>query len=61
MAAQHIGTDELSRPLEVVSRMLALQAQDFPGVKWSVGIRQAGGTERAVEATFDAKSAAAGT
>jgi hypothetical protein len=54
IAAQHIGGRELSRPLDVVRRMLALQAQDFPGVKWSVGIRQTGATERAVEAACDA-------
>jgi hypothetical protein len=34
--------------------MLALQAQDFPGAKWSVGLRQAGATEAAVEAACDA-------
>ena len=54
MAAQHIGSGELSTPLDVVRRMLALQAQDFPGVKWSVGIRQTGGTEVAVETACDA-------
>lgn len=53
MVAQHIGRVEPSRPLEVVRRMLALQAQDFPGVKWSVGIRQTGATEVAVEAACD--------
>ena len=54
MVAQQIGGGELSRPLEVVRRMLALQAQDFPGVKWSVGIRQTGATEVAVETACDA-------
>ncbi len=34
--------------------MLALQAQDFPGAKWSVGLRQRDGTEAAVEAARDA-------
>ncbi len=54
MAAQHIGTREVSRPVEVVRRLLALQGQDFQGVKWSVGVRQAGATEGAVEAACDA-------
>ena len=31
-----------------------MQAQDFPGVKWSVGLRVAGTTEAAVEAACDA-------
>jgi hypothetical protein len=34
--------------------MLAMQAQDFPGVKWSIGLRQPGATEAAVEAACDA-------
>jgi hypothetical protein len=54
MVAQQIGRGEASSPLEVVRRMLAMQAQDFPGVKWSVGIRGAGTTEAAVEAACDA-------
>ena len=54
IAAQHIGSGELSRPLDVVRRMLAMQAQDLPGVLWSVGLRQAGATEGMVHAAFDA-------
>ena len=54
MAAQHVGGGELSTPVEDVRWMLALQAQDFPGVKWSVGLRQVGATEAAVEAACDA-------
>ena len=34
--------------------MLALQAQDFPGVKWSVGLRYAGATVGGVDAALDA-------
>ena len=34
--------------------MLALQGQDLPGAKWSIGLRGAGGTERDVDAAFDA-------
>ncbi len=32
--------------------MLALQAQDFPGVKWSVGLRHQASSEAAVDAAF---------
>ena len=53
MAAQHIGGRGLSTPVEAVRWMLALQGQDFPGVKWSVGLRHAGATEAAVEAACD--------
>ena len=53
MAAQRIGARERSTPVEVVRWMLAMQAQDFPGVKWSVGLRQVDATESAVEAACD--------
>ena len=34
--------------------MLAVQAQDLSGAKWSLGLRTRGGTEAAVNAVFDA-------
>jgi len=54
VVAQHIGGQGLARSVEVVRWMLAMQAQDFPGVKWSIGVRQPGATEAAVEAACDA-------
>ena len=54
LVAQHVGGRGLSTPVEVVRWMLALQAQDFPGVKWSIGLRKPGATEAAVEAACDA-------
>lgn len=33
--------------------MLAMQAQDFPGVKWSIGLRLDQSTEATVDAAFD--------
>jgi hypothetical protein len=54
LGAQHIRRRERSTPLETVRWMLALQGQDLPGAKWSIGLREAGGTERGVEAAFDA-------
>jgi hypothetical protein len=53
LAAQRVGGAESSTPGEVVRWMLAMQAQDVPGVKWSVGLRQGRTTEAAVEAAFD--------
>jgi hypothetical protein len=52
--AQHLGRAELTSPTEVVRRLLALQGQDFPGAKWSIGLRQARATEAVVEAACDA-------
>lgn len=54
LIAQRISAPRSATPAETVRWMLALQAQDFPGVKWSVGLRQLDGTEAAVEAACDA-------
>ena len=54
LRAQRIERPEHATPLDTVRWMLALQGQDLPGAKWSIGLREAGGTERGVEAAFDA-------
>jgi hypothetical protein len=36
LAAQRIGGGESAAPAEAIRSMLAMQIQDFPGVKWSV-------------------------
>ncbi len=54
LRAQRIDGLGRSTPLETVRWMLALQGQDLPGAKWSIGLRELGGTERGVEAAFDA-------
>jgi hypothetical protein len=37
---------------QTVRHMLAMQAQDFPGAKWSVGLRTPGATDATVEASL---------
>lgn len=54
LASQRVGGREPATPGDVVRWMLALQGQDFPGAKWSVGLRQPGATETDVEAALDA-------
>ncbi len=54
LAAQRLGTGESATAAEAVRWMLGMQAQDFPGAKWSVGLRFAGATEAGVEAACDA-------
>jgi hypothetical protein len=54
MAAQRIGSSEFATPVDAVRWMLALQGQDFAGVRWSVGLRHAGATEARVLAALDA-------
>jgi hypothetical protein len=54
LVAQRVGEHDYSTPVDVVRWMLALQAQDLPGVKWSVGLRQAAGSVASVDAALDA-------
>jgi hypothetical protein len=49
-AAGDRGPDD---PTEVVRGMLAMQAQDYAGALWSIGVRTASGTRRSVEAVHE--------
>lgn len=56
LAAQRIAppsaTTPFGNPADVVRWMLAMQAQDFGGAKWSVGLRLPGSTDAAIEASL---------
>lgn len=52
LAAQGIATPTFETPAQVVQHMLAMQAQDFPGAKWSVGLRTGAATDSDVEAAI---------
>lgn len=54
LSAQRIATSDFDTPAQVVRWMLAMQAQDFGGAKWSVGLRAPGVTDAAVEAALAA-------
>jgi hypothetical protein len=47
--SQHIARQWLKKPAEVVGWMGALQAQDYPGAKWSIGLRLPGSTNTEIE------------
>jgi hypothetical protein len=49
LAAQGIARPTLESPVEVVRGMLAMQAQDYLGTLWSVGLRTRAATEADVE------------
>ena len=50
LAAQWIATPRKgASPADVIRHMTAMQAQDFTGAKWSVGLRAPGLTDAAVE------------
>ncbi|WP_343700484.1 winged helix DNA-binding domain-containing protein [Chitinophaga sp.] len=53
---QYIAASPAKTPAEVVSQLCAVQAQDFAGAKWSIGLRAPGLTDAAVEEAIANKS-----
>jgi hypothetical protein len=49
LANQHIAAASLQNPADVVASLGAVQAQDYPGGLWAVGLRTLNGTEALVE------------
>jgi hypothetical protein len=49
LTAQRIAGSVFEQPGDVVRWMLAMQAQDLPGARWSVGLRLPGSTDAAIE------------
>jgi hypothetical protein len=56
LGAQHAGTVTLDTPADVVRHLGAVQAQDFRGGLWAVGLRATGATEASVERAIAGKS-----
>lgn len=52
LAAQRISSSQFASAADVVRWMLAMQAQDLSGARWSVGLRWPGSTDAAVEAAL---------
>lgn len=52
LASQRISASELGSVAEVVRWMTAMQAQDFAGAKWSVGLRLPNSTESDIDAAI---------
>lgn len=49
LAAQHIATADFERAEDVVRHMGAMQAQDYAGTKWAIGLRMKHATETGIE------------
>jgi hypothetical protein len=49
LASQRLSGARFDTPVEVVRWMTAMQAQDFAGAKWAVGLRTDSATDRDVE------------
>ena len=52
LARQHLINPTLSDPAEVVRVLGAVQAQDFSGAKWALGMRTHGSTDASIERAF---------
>lgn len=46
---QQISTHQLKHPADVAAWLGAMQAQDFAGAKWSIGLRLPGATDETIE------------
>ncbi len=53
LESQHIAGSELTSPNSLVAWMGAVQAQDFPMAKWSLGLRLPGSTEKLIASAID--------
>jgi hypothetical protein len=49
---QHIVQPTLRRPVDVVGWLCAVQAQDYAGAKWSLGLRLQGASDHDIEQAF---------
>jgi len=46
---QHIYNPQFSKPEDVVKHMVAMQAQDYAGAKWAIGLRMPNTSEGVIE------------
>lgn len=52
LCIQHIGCQKFKSPAEIVSWLGAVQAQDYAGAKWSIGLRLQGLTDKEIETSL---------
>ena len=50
---QHIGTTPFEKPSDVVSWLVAVQAQDYAGAKWALGLRMQNATDESLDQAFN--------
>lgn len=53
---QHIGRTAFKRPADVVHWLGAVQAQDYLGSLWAIGLRMRGATEATIERAIEEKT-----
>ncbi len=52
LAYQHIASPALATPADGVKWLVAVQAQDYSGAKWSLGMRLQGAVDGGIEREF---------
>jgi hypothetical protein len=52
LANQHLASQQLDDPTELVAQLGAVQAQDYPAAKWALGMRLLDGTDALLEDAF---------
>ncbi len=52
---QQLSESRFKEPSQLVSHLGALQAQDYSGAKWSVGLRLLKGTDQQIEKSIKIK------
>lgn len=53
LLAQHLVTPVLATPADVVRTLGAIQAQDYAGARWGLGMRMRDATDAAIDRAFD--------
>ena len=53
---QRLNQNKLERPAQVAAWFGAMQAQDWPGVKWAVGLRCHAATEKTIDQAVNDKA-----
>jgi hypothetical protein len=54
LAQQRLSQDPFEKPEEVVAWLGAVQAQDYPGAKWALGMRLKKASDEGLDAAFNA-------
>jgi hypothetical protein len=49
---QHLASADFKKPAEVVKWLGAVQAQDYYGAKWALGLRMEDATDETIETAF---------
>lgn len=50
---QHIAETKFKKPADIVSWMVAMQAQEYAMAKWAIGLRLPGSTDEVIEKAFN--------